>query len=224
MRSFFNVDSIVTTRRLTEVRKNYFVPPYYELHAPLPGEHPYDVFPSGFSLSTDALEAGLSTTRVPVEKEEPVETEEAPERGYTLRELCEVNCAGAEKYFTTNMVLLKAAEGEDPLVPRWSAISGSSQVWTEGPLAGEYLRGAPHPILAKQVYECSSEELINKADRSAFWLAGSELAREDLALRFANKELKHGASQDLVAVVEFRVKVLEEDANKLRVELESLKS
>ncbi|RRT59705.1 hypothetical protein B296_00035214 [Ensete ventricosum] len=35
MRSFFNVDSTVTTRRLVEVRKNYFIPPKYELHDPL---------------------------------------------------------------------------------------------------------------------------------------------------------------------------------------------
>ncbi|RRT36798.1 hypothetical protein B296_00055775 [Ensete ventricosum] len=57
---------VVTTHRLTEVRKNHFVPPEYELHAPLPGEHPYDVFPSGFSLSTDALEAGLRFPLHPV--------------------------------------------------------------------------------------------------------------------------------------------------------------
>ncbi|RWV77598.1 hypothetical protein GW17_00061548, partial [Ensete ventricosum] len=66
MRSYFNVDSIVTTRRLVEMRKNYFVPPEYELHAPLPGEHPYDTFSSGFSLSTDTLEAGLRFPLHPV--------------------------------------------------------------------------------------------------------------------------------------------------------------
>ncbi|RZR74993.1 hypothetical protein BHM03_00047200 [Ensete ventricosum] len=231
MWSFFNVDLVVTTHRLTEARKNHFVPPEYELHAPLLGEHPYDVFPSGFSLSTAALEAGLrfplhpvieaclerfrvsemfnlgkmkssdgtssrltvpsaigastsvavarstakkrssvdegsslrkcsrrgtseqlavtleSTTRVPVKKgKEPMETEEALERGYTFHKLCEVeDHVGAEKYFATIMMQLKAAKGEDPLVPRWSAISRSSQVWTEGPLAREYLRGLYTP-------------------------------------------------------------------------------
>ncbi|RZR77191.1 hypothetical protein BHM03_00002202 [Ensete ventricosum] len=59
MRSFLNVDSTVTTRRLMEVRKNYFVPPEYELNTLLLGERPYNAFPSGFSLSIDALEAGL---------------------------------------------------------------------------------------------------------------------------------------------------------------------
>ncbi|RZR84251.1 hypothetical protein BHM03_00011022 [Ensete ventricosum] len=59
MRSFFNVDSTVTNYWLVEVRKNYFIPPEYVRHVPLPGEHPYDTFPCGFGLSTHALEAGL---------------------------------------------------------------------------------------------------------------------------------------------------------------------
>ncbi|RWW39843.1 hypothetical protein BHE74_00054785 [Ensete ventricosum] len=66
MQSFFNVDSIVITRRLVKVRKNYFIPPEYELHVPLPGEHPYDAFPCGFSLLTDVLEAGLRFPLHPV--------------------------------------------------------------------------------------------------------------------------------------------------------------
>ncbi|RWV76903.1 hypothetical protein GW17_00062358 [Ensete ventricosum] len=243
MQSNFDVDSTVTTRWLVEVRKNYFIPPEYELHAPLPGECPYDAFSNGFSPSTDAFKAGLrfplhrgvkdmneawlaeaglkpapremfnlgkmksgggvgsrsaatptigvststttveslaekcpsideglslrkrnqretpehqadaleSTTRVPSEKgKEPVAMEEAPKRGYTLRELCEVeDCVGAERYFATVMTRLKVIEGEDPLMPRWSAITGSSQFWIEGPLSGEYLRGALHLNLAK---------------------------------------------------------------------------
>ncbi|RWW59605.1 hypothetical protein BHE74_00033450 [Ensete ventricosum] len=59
MRSSFDVDLTMTIRRLVEVRKNYFVSMEYELHAPLPGEHPYNAFPSDFSLSTNALEVGL---------------------------------------------------------------------------------------------------------------------------------------------------------------------
>ncbi|RRT41829.1 hypothetical protein B296_00057510 [Ensete ventricosum] len=66
MQSCFNVDSTVTTRLLVEVRKHYYIPSEYELHVPLLGEHPHDVFPSGFSLSTDALEAGLRFLLHPV--------------------------------------------------------------------------------------------------------------------------------------------------------------
>ncbi|RWW73659.1 hypothetical protein BHE74_00018455 [Ensete ventricosum] len=227
MQSNSDVESTVTTRRLVEVRKNYLIPLEYELHAPLPREHPYDIFLNGFSLSTNALKSGGragsrsvaspttsvfastvtaeslvekrpsvdeglslrkrnrretpkhqedasgSTTRVPSGKgKEPVAMEEAPERGYTLRELCEVeDRVGAERYFATVMTQLKVAEGEDPLMPRWSTIAGSSQFWTEGPLSEEYMRGALHPTLTKQVYECSSEELMNRANKSTVWVS-----------------------------------------------------
>ncbi|RZS21930.1 hypothetical protein BHM03_00054644, partial [Ensete ventricosum] len=66
MQSFFNVDLIVMIRHLMEVRKHYFVPQEYELHTPLPGERPYDIFSSGFSLSTNALEVGLRLPPHPV--------------------------------------------------------------------------------------------------------------------------------------------------------------
>ncbi|RWV83393.1 hypothetical protein GW17_00055007 [Ensete ventricosum] len=58
MQSCFDVDLVVTARRLIEVRKHYYIPSEYELHVPLPGQHPYDAFSSGFSLSTNTLEVG----------------------------------------------------------------------------------------------------------------------------------------------------------------------
>ncbi|RRT54538.1 hypothetical protein B296_00032878 [Ensete ventricosum] len=138
------------------------------------------------------------------------------------------------------MTRLKVTEGEDPLMPRWSAITRSSQFWTEGPLSGEYLRRALHPALAKQVYECSSEELMNRASKSAIWGLHFVTTLIDwvhdtnwlvqsqheiiLALRAANKELKGRTDQDLVAAIEFRVKELEGNLNKLQGELESLKT
>ncbi|RRT84544.1 hypothetical protein B296_00004069 [Ensete ventricosum] len=60
MRSNFDIDSIVMTRQLVKVRRNYFIPLEYKLRLSLPGECPYDAFLNGFSLSTDALEVGLS--------------------------------------------------------------------------------------------------------------------------------------------------------------------
>ncbi|RRT62922.1 hypothetical protein B296_00025408 [Ensete ventricosum] len=113
-----------------------------------------------------------STARTTADKgKEMVKLGEAPERGYTMRELCKVeDRAGADRYFTSIITRLKCIEGEDPLVPRWSTISESSPFLTEGPLSGEYLRGALHPTLAKQVYECSSEELMNRAGKLAVWV------------------------------------------------------
>ncbi|RWW73863.1 hypothetical protein BHE74_00018224 [Ensete ventricosum] len=112
-------------------------------------------------------------------------------------------------------------------MPRWSSISGSTRVWTEGPLAGEYLRGALHPTLVKQVYECSSEELMNSATKSTIWVSGPSflsLPTFVVVCFAANKELKVGAGQELVAATERRAKELEETVEKLRAELESLRS
>ncbi|RRT52141.1 hypothetical protein B296_00027126 [Ensete ventricosum] len=62
------------------------------------------------------------------------ELEKVPKRGYTMKELCEVeDREGANRYFTSIMMRLKCTDGEDPLVLRWSTISGSSPFWTEGP-------------------------------------------------------------------------------------------
>ncbi|RRT57013.1 hypothetical protein B296_00036623 [Ensete ventricosum] len=107
-----------------------------------------------------------------------------------------------------------------------------------GPLAGEYLWGALHPILVKQVYECSFEELMNRTEKSVVWglhfvsavidrvhdpnrLVWSQHERI-LALRAANKELKLGANQELVTASEYRVKELEDEVKKSQAELESL--
>ncbi|RWW62801.1 hypothetical protein BHE74_00030044 [Ensete ventricosum] len=111
--------------------------------------------------------------------------------------------------------MVELGEGEDPLVSRWSTISASNLFWTEGPLSGEYLRGALHPTLAKQVYECSSEELMNRVGKSAIWI---------LALRAVNKELKASVGQELAAAAERQVKLMEAEIERMRTELESLRS
>ncbi|RRT66113.1 hypothetical protein B296_00031123 [Ensete ventricosum] len=121
-----------------------------------------------------------------------------------------------------------------------STISGSSQVWTESPLAGEYLRGALHPALAKQVYEYSSEELMNRVDKSAVsglhfisalidrvhdagWLIRSQHGRI-LTLRATSKEPKLSSNQELLAATEHRAKEWEDEAKKSQTELESLRN
>ncbi|RRT59603.1 hypothetical protein B296_00034558 [Ensete ventricosum] len=254
MRSCFNINSTVTTHRLVEIMKNYYIPSEYKLHVPLPGERPYDAFPNDFSLSIDALEAGLSfptelTSRTvnnsvptlstneielveilrrilsasrrmndmneawlaetglsPAPRESPLKRGKGrwrsrrPRAGYTIRDLCEVeDHAGTDRYFASIMMRLKTVEGEDPLVPRWLAIFGSTQVWTDGLLAAEYLRGgsAPRP---------------GKASVLVLLQGAYEQGRQLMA------------NQELVTVAEHRVKQLQEDVKKLRAELESLKN
>ncbi|RWW54440.1 hypothetical protein BHE74_00038981 [Ensete ventricosum] len=137
------------------------------------------------------VDASGSTARTSADKGKGMmELEEVPERGTPFR-----NCAR-----------LKTEQGEDPLVPRWLTISGSSPFWTEGPLSEEYLRGLYTPALAKQVYECSSEEIMNRADKSAVWVRNA------------------GVGQELVTTVERRAKELEGEVEKMRTELESLRS
>ncbi|RZS16608.1 hypothetical protein BHM03_00048622 [Ensete ventricosum] len=158
-----------------------------------------------------------------------------------MRDLCEVeDRVGADRYFVSIMTQLNSVEGEDPLVPRWSTISRSSPFWTEGPLSGEYLPGALHPTLAKQVYECSSKELMKRAGKSAVWGLhsvnalidqvhdASRLVRSQyekiLVLQAANKELKASVAQELAAIAERRAKELEAEIKRMRTELESPRS
>ncbi|RWW64145.1 hypothetical protein BHE74_00028627 [Ensete ventricosum] len=69
-----------------------------------------------------------------------------------------------------------AGGGREPVGRRLrkSPSGGSTRVWTEGLLVEEYLRGALHPTLAKKVYECSSEKIMNRA-------ANLDGARDDRA-------------------------------------------
>ncbi|RRT50164.1 hypothetical protein B296_00026297 [Ensete ventricosum] len=138
------------------------------------------------------------------------------------------------------MTRLKCIDGEDPMVPRWLTISGSSPLWTKGSLSEEYLLGALHPTLVKQVYECSSEELMNRAGKSVVWGLHFVSALIDrvhdagrlvwnqhekiLALHAANKELKASIGQELAAVAERRVKEMEVEFERMRAELESHRS
>ncbi|RRT41715.1 hypothetical protein B296_00056905 [Ensete ventricosum] len=87
------------------------------------------------------------------------------------------------------------------------------EVPEQGYTMRELCEGALHLTLAKQVYECSSEELMNRAGKSTI-----------LTLRATNKELKLGVNQELVAAVEHWVKELEDEAGKVRTELEFLRN
>ncbi|RWV88108.1 hypothetical protein GW17_00049830, partial [Ensete ventricosum] len=163
-------------------------------------------------------------------RKEPTEAE-VQERGDSIRELCEVyGRAGADRYFTIHMSKLPLAKGNEPLMPRWSLLFWSARVWTEGPLATEYLRGALHPILVKQLYKCPSEELMDRASKSAFWVYQFSpllyymvcVQHERItALRVANKELQFGVRQEAVSTVEQWVKELQATVDLLRAELES---
>lgn len=62
MRSWHDVNSVVNENLLGLIRDRYSIPKNYGLRAPRPSQRPYDPFPNGFGLITDALEAGLPVT------------------------------------------------------------------------------------------------------------------------------------------------------------------
>ncbi|RRT53278.1 hypothetical protein B296_00049956 [Ensete ventricosum] len=110
---------------------------------------------------------------------ESTEAKEVQERSYSVRELCEVSGrAGVDRYFIAHMSKLPHAEADEPVTPRWSSLLRSDRMWTKGPLAAECLRGAIHPILVKQLYECSSKELMDRAAKSAIWVFAEQWAKE----------------------------------------------
>ncbi|RRT51385.1 hypothetical protein B296_00051145, partial [Ensete ventricosum] len=85
---------------------------------------------------------GSSAKTLAEKGKEPAEVEEVLECGYSIRELCEVDGrAGADRYFIAHMSKLPQAKGDKLLMPWWSLFFESTRVWTEGPLATEYLRG-----------------------------------------------------------------------------------
>ncbi|RWV87644.1 hypothetical protein GW17_00050340, partial [Ensete ventricosum] len=126
-----------------------------------------------------------------------MELEEVPERGYTIRELCEMeDRAGVDKYFASIVTQLKFVDSKDPLVPRWSAISGSSQ--------------GLHFICAL----IDRVHIIGRLIRSQH--------EKILTLRATNEELKLGANQELLTAIEHRAKEWEDEVKKSQTELESL--
>ncbi|RZR70466.1 hypothetical protein BHM03_00000074 [Ensete ventricosum] len=59
MKSCHDFNSTVSLESLAMVWKRFNIPNEYVLHAPGPGQRPYHPCPEGFSISIDALEAGL---------------------------------------------------------------------------------------------------------------------------------------------------------------------
>ncbi|RWW74047.1 hypothetical protein BHE74_00018008 [Ensete ventricosum] len=100
---------------------------------------------------------------------------------------------------------LPGDEAEEPLKARWRNFITSTRVWTDGSVATEYVRGPLHPDLAKQLYEFSSEELIDRAAKSVDW----------------NKELKMGSSSEAKAAVVKWAAELQSKVERLKAELET---
>ncbi|RWV99157.1 hypothetical protein GW17_00037953 [Ensete ventricosum] len=86
-------------------------------------------------------------------------------------------------------VVLPGDEAEEPLKARWRNFITSTRVWTDGSVATEYVRGSLHPDLAKQLYEFSSEELIDRAAKSVDWVERLKAELETSEQRHRDLEL-----------------------------------
>ncbi|RRT79362.1 hypothetical protein B296_00019078 [Ensete ventricosum] len=69
MKSCNDFNSIVTEGSLIVIRERYNILEEYTLHASLPGQCPYSKGSLGFSMSVDALEAGLRLPFHPIIEE-----------------------------------------------------------------------------------------------------------------------------------------------------------
>ncbi|RWW52836.1 hypothetical protein BHE74_00040716 [Ensete ventricosum] len=91
-----------------------------------------------------------STTKASTKKGKGPTEVEVPLHDYSFWELCEViDHARTDRYFASIMSKLCEGEGEEPLMSWWSSLLRLARVWTKGPMAVEYLRGALLPMLAK---------------------------------------------------------------------------
>ncbi|RWW49803.1 hypothetical protein BHE74_00043979 [Ensete ventricosum] len=158
---------------------------------------------------------------------EPAEDVEPTSHPFTLWELCEVDDRERkDQYFTARMSELPQAKAEEPLKARWSNLTSSTWVWTDELVTAEYVRGALHPSLVKQLYECSFKELMDRATKLVvLHFAGTLIDRvhvtgrmihlmheRNSTLHVVNKELKTGSSPEVVEatvkwVVELQSKV-----------------
>ena len=83
----------------------------------------------------------------------------------SMRDLCRIRSwAEGEQYQALNMADLPVGELGAPYATRWVTLKADSRIWGDGPTAQEFIRGAFHPIMAKDLY-CSPSEVL--ADRVA---------------------------------------------------------
>ncbi|RWW09654.1 hypothetical protein GW17_00026844 [Ensete ventricosum] len=124
--------------------------------------------------TVDPANTSGSTARTPAEKGKGVvELEEAPEWGYTIRELCEVeDRAGSDKYFASIMMWRKCVDSEDPLVSSNRIILA---LWT----TNKELRLDQELVIAT---ECWVKELEDEMKKTRAELESLRNQRKELEL------------------------------------------
>ena len=88
-----------------------------------------------------------------------------------MRDLCRVSRLGDEEYQAPIMANLPTGAAGASYVPRWPGLKADSKVWADGSMAQEFIRGALHPLLAKELYGSTSEVLAERAAKSLVWVS-----------------------------------------------------
>ena len=69
------------------------------------------------------------------------------------------------------MADLPAGEPGAAYTPRWPSLKTNSRLWGDGPTAREFLRGALHPTMAKELYCTPTEALVDRTTKSFVWVS-----------------------------------------------------
>ncbi|THU48458.1 hypothetical protein C4D60_Mb09t26470 [Musa balbisiana] len=148
-------------------------------------------------------------------------------RPKSMRDLCRVSRSEGEEYRAVGMTSLPVGVPGAPYAARWPDLKADSRIWADGATAQEFVRGALHPALAKELYSCTSEVLADRAAKSLVWGqhyvmalidrvldAGRVIERQSntiAALRLENQELRSSSGPEVVAAAEQRAAALDEE-------------
>ncbi|THU58332.1 hypothetical protein C4D60_Mb03t13100 [Musa balbisiana] len=127
-----------------------------------------------------------------------------------------------------------------PYASRWMMLKADSHIWGDGPTAQEFIQGALHPALAKDLYCSLSEVLADRAAKSLVWVqcytmalidqvldAGRVIERQsdtNAALRLENLELRVEGVPEAIAMAEEHASALDEEVSCLKTESEESRS
>ncbi|THU66780.1 hypothetical protein C4D60_Mb05t17820 [Musa balbisiana] len=131
-----------------------------------------------------------------------------------IRELCRVySRAKGEQYQALNMADLSVGEPGTPYITRWATLKADNRIWGNGPTTQEFIRGALHLAIAKDLY-CSSEVLVEQAAKSLVW------SDTYAALRLENLELRARVGSEAIAAAKEHASTLGEEVGHLKTKLE----
>lgn len=84
-----------------------------------------------------------------------------------------------EEFEAMAMADLPAEESGTPYNPQWTSLQADSRIWGDDSTAREFLQGALHPAMAKELYCSPSKVLANRAAKSFVWVSNGSPPSSD---------------------------------------------